>query len=378
MNQKQIVLEHRNALDAFEEAKSKYNGCARAGNCKDEKYCLTCPARLEKEHCAVILQEKSDALQKLNDHIIERNEEEALQMRIDRLNARKARATPKSIIIERTKRTPKAIVKLKSTKKVREQESMEVEVKQEAANKRNELTLERYLQHRDDEGKIDREIREMYDIPRGSFGKIKKDLLAQLEPTENESVEVTATVEVEKVPLVKLKDGIEPKASLVTLKSQVAEQVEDSDVALRRKVTELKRDYDVVVDQLKQATDINVKLEQRVIAANNQLTQEQQFSNELKDMVDFLENKLKEQLPVEQNETSVEQDKVNYKELYEETLEKLDATGDLAENYLQEIEQLQAKFNELVHSSNKQIHKVKDYEITLLERLLQELYANRN
>lgn len=313
MNQKQIVLEHRNALDAFEEAKSKQASCARKGTCKDEIYCLTCPARLTKEHCEAVFNEKSKALQKLNDRIVKQNDEQALQQRIDRQNK---------------------IAKKKERARI---------MASQRKYSREDLTLERYLQHRDKEELLDREIREMYDIPRGSFGKIKKDLLAQVEPIEtpNDVVE-SVEVEIEQAATTEVVEEIEEPT--VTLKPQITVQAED--VGLRLKITRLEKEYDSVVSQLKQAIENNNELQKQVMAANNQLTQEQQFSNELKDMVNYLENKLKEQppvtAPVEQAVVSVEQNEADYKELYEKTRAEF-------RNYMK-------------------------YEIVNMERLLQLLY----
>ena len=219
---------------------------------------------------------------------------------------------------------------------------------------RKDLTLERYLQHSEEEGKTDREIREMYDIPNGSFTKFKKDLLAQLEPIEKQQSKVAATVE-----------EAEPIAT-----PQITEP--ESDVVLRQQLADLKRDYDSIANQLKQAIDNNTELQRQVVAANNQLTQEQQFSGELRAMVDFLEGKLND---AEVSDTPV--DGTNYRALYEQTNSELEKAKIIAQDRLQTIEGLKEKITEIVLSADKQTSKFRDYEILLLERLLQELYASQ-
>jgi len=82
MNQRKIIFEHRDALDQFDEAKAKQAVCALKGNCKDEAFWLTCPARLEKERCESGLKEKSESLQQLNNRVIAHIEGKALQSRI--------------------------------------------------------------------------------------------------------------------------------------------------------------------------------------------------------------------------------------------------------------------------------------------------------
>src|SRR5690606_11536435 len=174
--------------------KSKQTSCLRRGTCQDEAYCRTCPARLEKERCKEILEEKSVALKALNNSIVERNAKEALQMRINRENERVAK---------------KAGVSKRMSNKA-----------SKPVYSRKDLTLDRYLQHSKQEGKTDREIRTMYDIPSGSFTKFKKDLLAQLESTEKEPKEAAATVE-EVQPAEETKPVVAPPVETSELESNV-------------------------------------------------------------------------------------------------------------------------------------------------------------
>lgn len=329
MNQKQIIFEHRDALDQFDEAKAKQSACARKGNCNDEGYCLTCPARLEKERCESVLKEKSETLQQLNNRVIAHNEGQALQMRIDRLNERNQRKT-KSIKKERKP--------LMATKK---------EPAVQAKYSRKDLTRERYLVHSVEEGKTDNMIRSMYGIPKGSFTRVKKDLLAQVEPDEKEPVEVAATTE------------------------------KESDVTLRQQLASSEKRNEITADLQQQTERTIAELEQQLMRANNLYTQEQQYTAELKQMVDFLENKL-EVAEVQFVTTTSNEASPDYKTLYEQTFDELEKTKIIAHDRLQTIEGLRTEVNEIILSFNKQTQKYEDYEILFLERHLQVLYAKRN
>ena len=341
-NMKQIVLEHRQALDAFDEAKSAQASCARKGTCKDENYCQTCPIRLEKERCETVLKEKSNALNQVNERIVARNDEEALQMRIDRLSDRNKKTIVKPIIIEAEelpKHKPKAIVKLTSTKKECTA-SMATEVANQSPTtqfQRDDLTLERYLHHRENEKKKDSEILEMYNIPRGSFTSIKAKLLAQVDETP--SVEAKAT---------------------------------ENDVSLRQKLSKLEVEYTTIVEQQQQTQTQYDELYKQFIVANNQLTLEQKINADQKEMIRFLEDKLKNVVDT-QVAVPIEQDDVDYKTLYEQTCIERDMYKDRSGNRLGTIERLEHRITEIINSNNKQLHKFRDYEESLLERLLQEI-----
>ncbi|MFY0744784.1 hypothetical protein AB1K09_20155 [Solibacillus silvestris] len=329
MNQKQIIFEHRDALDQFDEAKAKQAGCARKGNCKDEAYCLTCPARLEKERCESVLKEKSETLKQLNNRVIAHNEGQALQMRIDRLNERNQRKT-KSIKKER-----KPLMATKKEEVVQPKYS------------RDELTHERYLMHSVEEGKTDNMIRSMYGIPKGSFTKIKKDLLAQVDTDEKEPLEVAAQTE------------------------------KESDVALRQQLASSEKRNEITADLQQQTERTIAELEQQLMRANNLYTQEQQYTAELKQMVDFLENKVKA-AEVQPVTTTSNEAGPDYKALYEQTFDELEKTKIIAHDRLQTIEGLETKIDDIILSTNNQTSKFRDYEILLLERLLQQLYASRD
>ena len=267
---------------------------------------------------------RTSTLQQLNERIVTRNEQEALQQRIDRSIERKAKKQRVNNIEVRADK----LMKKKSPAK--------------PIYNRKDLTPERYIQHSQEEGKTDREIREMYDIPSGSFTKIKKDLLALIEgPPKN-------------VP-----DSDEP----------------DNDVALLQKVSKLETEYGTAVNQLEQAKQEIKELQQQIVAVNNQLTQEQQYNNELKAMVDYLENKNANESHSTTTSDAAVQD---YKALYEQAQNALLNSEKVANDRLQTIEGLEKKITEIIFSTNKQNSKVQDYEIILLERLLQALYANRN
>lgn len=329
MNQRKIIFEHRDALDQFDEAKAKQAGCARKGNCKDEAFCLTCPARLEKERCESVLKEKSETLQQLNNRVIAHNEGQALQMRIDRLNERNQRKT-KSIKKERKP--------LMATK---------IEPAVQAKYSRKDLTRERYLVHSVEEGKTDSMIRDMYGIPKGSFTKIKKDLLAQVEPTEKEPLEVASTTE------------------------------KESDVSLRQQLASSEKRNEITADLQQQTERTIAELEQQLMRANNLLTEEQQYTAELKQMVDFLENKV---IAAEVQPVTITSNEAgpDYKVLYEQTFDELEKTKIIAHDRLQTIEGLETKIDDIILSTNNQTSKFRDYEILLLERLLQQLYASRD
>lgn len=344
MNQKQIVFEHRDALDQFDAAKAKQATCARNGNCKDATYCLTCPARLEKERCQAVLADKTSTLKQLNDRIVKQNEREALQMRIDRSKERKAKK------------------QRANNMRVGANQTMAKKTTVKPVYNRKDLTLERYLQHSKEEGKPDREIRQMYDIPSGSFTKIKKDLLAQLESTGNDSVEIAAAVE-EKVPI-------------VAVKEEIAEP--SGEVALRQRLAKSMTENAIIVDQQQQTEQTIVELERQVLRANNLLTVEQQHSNDLKQMVDFLEKKLKTSEAPPQAPTASDELGRDYKTLYEQTFDELEETKKIANDRLQTIEGLKNNIAEIILSADKQTSKFRDYEILLLERLLQQLYASRD
>ena len=337
MNQRQIILEHRDALDALDEAKSKQASCARKGTCKDEVYCLTCPARLNKAQCEVVFKEKSDVLKQLNDRIVKQNAEKSIQQLMERSNKRKA------------KKSRENMIKAKGSNHMAQKEPVT------PIYKREELTPERFIQHRDEEGKTDREIREMYNIPKGSFSKVKKDMLAAVEPV-----------------VVKQEQEI----AVTTAEPEVTE----NDVALRQKHSKLEMNYATAVDQLKQAEQQIDELQNRVKAINNQLVIEQQHGNELKDMVDYMEGRLKVAEEAQTQSTTAEANEftVDYQKLYEQVSEKHEYYKNLAHERLQTIEGLEKDISEIVLKANKQTSKFREHEINLLERLLQELYANRD
>lgn len=335
MNQRQIILEHRDALDALDEAKSKQASCARKGTCKDEAYCLTCPARLNKAQCEAVFKEKSDVLKQLNERIVKHNTEQSLQQWVERSNKRKA------------KKSRENMMKAKGSNHMAKKEPVT------PIYKREELTAERFIRHRDEEGKTDRQIREMYGIPNGSFSKIKKDLLAAVEPVVQEP-EVAVTTD-------------EPEAT-------------ENDVVLRQKYSKLETNYSTAVDQLKQAEQQIDELQNQVKAINNQLVIEQQHGNELKDMVDYMEGRLKIAEEAQTQTTSTESNEfaVDYQKMYEQVSEKHEYYKNLAHERLQTIEGLEKDISEIVLKANKQTSKFREHEINLLERLLQELYANRD
>ena len=142
MSKKQIVLEHRQALDIVETATSSYNTCRRKGECGDGTKCLTCPARNNLLQAKATLEEKSHALNQFNKQIIKRNDTVVLQQLDERKEARLKKGMEKTSA---------------------------------PTYKREDLTPERYLNHKNLDEFTDTKIREMYDYPKTTFEQWKRD-----------------------------------------------------------------------------------------------------------------------------------------------------------------------------------------------------------
>lgn len=139
---RRIVLEHRQALDEMEAAKSKHRSCKDKKKCDNGNGCIVCPAALNYQAKKAVFDVKVAALNKLNEQAIERQRNKVLIK-----------------INERTKEGTEILVKEPKP----------------PLYKREDLTVKRYQRHREVDELKDREIREMYGFPTSSFDKWKRD-----------------------------------------------------------------------------------------------------------------------------------------------------------------------------------------------------------
>lgn len=349
---KRIILEHRQALDAMERADTKHSSCRRRGTCSDKKDCLDCPAYIEKMRCKVILDEKSKVLKKLNDQIVIQNDSYAERQRKESLKKRKRREEKRRINAQKPQKLHITV-----------EQAEKLQLKREGLNKimptnqnfnRKDLTVVRYQAHKNEDGMSDDAIAKLYSIPKGSFPKIKRDLLATVE------VELGST--------------------------------ENNEIVLQQKLNQLELEYAKVQDSYQALQTSHSQQKEQFDNISNELALSQEMNIMRQDMIKELENDLNES----QSSITAPGDSNNedYKALYEHSLAKCTETekerdhykhiaNDTAlafENYQKEIEALIYKRDkqdeQTIEAFNKQMNMFRSYEKLVLERLLQEL--NRN
>lgn len=95
MNRKQVILEHREALTAYDVAASKYRSCVNAKKCTEHQEC-ECPALALKLEAQKVVEEKAEALRVINEQTIARNDAQAIlniDKREKRMEERRTMAT---------------------------------------------------------------------------------------------------------------------------------------------------------------------------------------------------------------------------------------------------------------------------------------------
>lgn len=326
-----VVLEHRQALDAMEHATSVYNGCRRKGDCSDTKECLKCPAYIEKNRCQVILDEKSAKLQKINEQIVIQNDALALRQREESKQKRQQREEKKQ-----AKMQAQASMKKEEVLKPMASNEKVTAVSTESLT-RKDLTAARYQNHKS-EGKLsDDQIAKMYNIPKGSFTKIKKDLLGTGKTALKKATPtVQSNVATEELNLLQEK--------LDKLETNYASTVKEKD--------ELEARYNSVCNELSLSKEMN-KIRQDTIKSLE---------------AEIMALQVTPPITMEQDASKALPEHVC--ERHEEIELEINVYKDRSEKRLQTIERLQDQISSIIITHNQQVQKFQDYEKYLLERIL--------
>lgn len=357
MNRQQIIIAQREAMDKLDAASSKYASCRRRGQCPDSKgICLNCPAYLAKQDVQKDYDQCTEKLKLINSQIIKNNDVRSVQQYEERKAQRieKRAAVPKPLIS--TKKAPR-----KTKKKEGSQETMRTNTPPVAQKNqkltRNDLTEELYIHHKLVDKLPDTEVQNMYNIPRTTFEKWKRDekMSEKLNAAANDPNRAKSN-EVDESPT---------KQQVNNQEQQLLEQKE----LLQEKFAKLEVAYAA-------ETQYAIKLRQ-------QLQIEREMNQARHETIVLLEKDkedLLQQIHYYQNTGSdettaipLEQDDVDYKQLYEDTQEILKQVRVECDHHKTRAERLRDTLDDTNKHFNEQKESFDEYECLYLERLLSKI-----
>lgn len=358
MNRQQIIIAQREAMDKLDAASSKYASCRRRGQCKDSKgICLECPAYLAKQEVQKHYDQCTKQLKLINSQIVKNNDVRIVQQYEERKAQRikKRTAASKPLIINNK-------VPRKTKKKEGSQETMRTNtppsVAQENRNlTRNDLTEELYIHHKLVDKLSDAEIQNMYNIPKTTFEKWKRDEkmskkvhAAANDPNRAESNEVD-TVELYSHDQQLHEQNKLLKEKFAKLEVAYAAEMEQS-TALQKQNTTLRQ-------QLQIEREMNQARHETIVLLE-------------KDKID-LEQQINRYQNTESTAIPIEQDDVDYKQLYEDTQEILKEVRAERDFHKTRGDRLRDTLDDTTKHYNEQLEAFRDYECSLLERLIHEI-----
>lgn len=378
-----IVLEHRQALDGMERATSKYASCRRNRACGDKTECLECPAYIERKRCEVVLAEKSTTLKQLNDQIVAQNDVIALKHREESQLKRQQREAKKA-----ENSTEKAGLNVAMKQKTDKQT---IEQKYDRA----ELTAGRYDAHKKEERLSDTVIAALYGIPKSTFEKWKRDKKITNKPIAlydaKAATEVIALQQkIEKLEaeysLVqnectqyeksnnKLQNKLVAEQEINETRKQMVMSLEADCKAWQTSYSELEGKFNNAQCQLSNSQDVNVTQQ----STNDNATIEPgETDDRIVIELDALFAAYNIDRPALEAALKVAKEDVDYKTLYEQSCAKqteVEAEREhfkqLAADRLDANARLQAIIHVNVTKYNNQIEKFEGYEKNLLERVL--------